>query len=220
MEKSFDSEWEEIHSTKEWGAYPSEHIIRFIARNYYKRERKFVKILDFGCGAGAHTWYLAREGFDTYAFDGSKSAIARLEERLRRESLKASVKCCDALNLEYQDCYFDAVIDNVCIYSNYLRHIREMYKKVYDMLKNGGKLCTVCFGKQTDGYGSGDLIETDTYKNVTEGALVHRGLTHFFSRSELYNILQETGFSNIQIDSILYTDGGFKVEQYVAIAEK
>lgn len=80
--KSFSEEWEKIHSTQEWGRYPSETVIRFIARNYYKTEREKIKILDFGCGAGAHTWYLAREGFDVYAFDGSKSAVDKAEKYL------------------------------------------------------------------------------------------------------------------------------------------
>ena len=48
--KSFSEEWEKIHSTQEWGRYPSETVIRFIARNYYKTEREKIKILDFGCG--------------------------------------------------------------------------------------------------------------------------------------------------------------------------
>ena len=51
--KSFSEEWEKIHSTQEWGRYPSETVIRFIARNYYKTEREKIKILDLGCGAGA-----------------------------------------------------------------------------------------------------------------------------------------------------------------------
>lgn len=50
--KSFDNVWEEIHSTTEWGQYPSEHVIRFVARNYYKKDRANTKILDFGCGGG------------------------------------------------------------------------------------------------------------------------------------------------------------------------
>ena len=50
--KSFSEEWEKTHSTQEWGRYPSETVIRFIARNYYKTEREKIKILDFGCGAG------------------------------------------------------------------------------------------------------------------------------------------------------------------------
>ncbi len=51
--KSFDETWEQIHSTQEWGKYPSEIVIRFIARNYYKGNRSETKILDFGCG-GVH----------------------------------------------------------------------------------------------------------------------------------------------------------------------
>ena len=48
---SIDPIWEEIHSRQEWGQYPSEHVIRFIASNYYRAlDRNAVKILDFGCG--------------------------------------------------------------------------------------------------------------------------------------------------------------------------
>ena len=85
--KSFDETWEEIHATQEWGKYPSESVIRFAARNYYKSDRKDVKILDFGCGGGSHTWYLAREGFDVYAFDGSQSAVKNVKVRLEQEGL-------------------------------------------------------------------------------------------------------------------------------------
>ena len=76
--ESFDTIWETIHSKEEWGKYPSEPVIRFIARNYYKLDRSSVKILDFGCGAGSNTCYLARVGFDTFAFDGSRSAIGKV----------------------------------------------------------------------------------------------------------------------------------------------
>lgn len=44
--------WEQIHQSKEWGQYPSEHVISFIARNFYSAEREKIKILDFGCGGG------------------------------------------------------------------------------------------------------------------------------------------------------------------------
>ena len=219
--KSFNEEWEYIHSTQEWGMYPTEHVIRFIARNYYKAEdRSKVRILDFGCGAGAHTWYLAREGVDVYAFDGSKSAIERVEKRLVSEHLKAKIQVLDALNVDYPNDYFDAVIDNVCVYGNLLKNIYTMYKNIYRMLKSQGKLLTTCFGKKTDGYGSGEELEEDTYVNITEGALIERGTTHFFERDTLEEILHFAGFQNINIDTILYTDCGVQIEQYIAIAEK
>ena len=71
MQKSFNEEWEAIHSTQEWGTYPSEHVIRFIARNYYKTERDKVKILDFGCGSGRDTKYFLEKGYQVAATDGS-----------------------------------------------------------------------------------------------------------------------------------------------------
>lgn len=27
--------WENIHANQEWGKYPSEQVVRFVARNYY-----------------------------------------------------------------------------------------------------------------------------------------------------------------------------------------
>lgn len=44
--KSFDNEWEKIHASQEWGKYPSENVIRFIARNYYSKDRLKTRILD------------------------------------------------------------------------------------------------------------------------------------------------------------------------------
>lgn len=32
--------WEKIHSSRDWGAYPTEYVIRFVARNYYQTERE------------------------------------------------------------------------------------------------------------------------------------------------------------------------------------
>ena len=102
--------WEQIHQSKVWGGYPTEHIIRFMARNYYSLERTRVKVLDFGCGAGAHTWYLAREGFDTYAFDISETAVKRLRNRLETEGLRANVIAADGMNMPYEDEFFDVII--------------------------------------------------------------------------------------------------------------
>lgn len=53
--KTFSEEWENIHAAQEWRKYPSIQVVQFVARNYYKTQRNRVKILDFGCGAGANT---------------------------------------------------------------------------------------------------------------------------------------------------------------------
>lgn len=207
--KSFDEEWEKIHSSQEWGKYPVEAVIRFVARNYYRvSSRSDIKVLDYGCGGGAHTWFLAREGFDTYAFDGSKSAIHRVDTLLSKEGLYAHLDVFDANEIEYENNYFDAVIDNVCIYANIIENIQAMYLKIFDILKAGGRLFTSSFSTKTTGYGTGDLLEYNTYRNLTVGSLAGRGTVHFWNEEELYEILKATGFEEIIIEPSEYIDRG------------
>lgn len=218
--KTFDTTWETIHATEEWGKYPSEPVIRFIARNYYKRDRKTVKILDYCCGAGSNTWYLSREGFDTYAFDGSESAIRKVKKRFEEEKLQADLRVRDAIELDYDSDFFDCVIDNVSIYSNMLDHIVMMYKEIYRLLKPGGKMFSISFSKNTTGYGLGKEIEKDTFVDITCGSLQGRGITHFFDAEELTSLLDKIGFKNIHVDLLHYTDQGNVVENIMLQAEK
>lgn len=218
--RSFSPEWEKIHSSKEWGAYPSESVIRFVAKNFYNKKRSHVRILDFGCGGGAHTWYLAREGFDVYAFDGSKSAVENTKKRLNKEGLDADVRVLDGLEIDYSDDFFDAVIDNVAIYANEFHSIELMYKKCYNILKSGGKLFTSCITPETDGYGTGEKIAEYTYRNATRGFVKGGGIVHYMVESELRGCLEKIGFKNIIIDRMFFTNNGVKIDLLITNAEK
>lgn len=219
--KSFSEEWEKIHSEQEWGRYPSETVIRFVARNYYKSRRNEIKILDFGCGAGANTWYLAREGFDVYAFDGSQSAVLKAEKYLQEEGYSSvHFDVMDGATITYEDNFFDCVIDNVCIYANTSECIEKMYEQVYRVLKKGGRVFTSCFGVGTTGYDTGTCLEEGTYKNIECGVLSGRAIAHFFKKDEFRNVLEKAGFCNVYIDEMRYTDNGVEVEMLIAKAEK
>ena len=221
MCSSIDPKWEEIHRNREWGKYPTKYVIRFVARNYYNFPiRQRVKILDYGCGGGSHTWYLAREGFDTYAFDGSQSAIQKVKLRMEREKLNVHLDMCDAMNLPYPPEFFDAVIDNFCVATNTTAEIKEMYKEIYRVLKPGGKLLTAQFGKNTDGYKTGICLDENTYSEIDNVQLYDVGKTHFTDKAEMKTILEQTGFMNINLDTILYTDRDVTIEQIIVRADK
>lgn len=217
---SMSHEWNRIHEGKEWGRYPSEPVIRFVARNYYKAERDKVKILDFGCGQGAHTWYLAREGFDTYAFDGAEAAVIKAKEYLQRDHLKAQIEVMDGLGLAYPDDFFDAVIDSFCIGHNELDDIIKMYKRINCCLKKGGRLFSSFFSSRTTGYGTGELIEKGTYKNVTSGPLENVGIVHFWEKDEMESTVEQSGFHDIKIEEYYHTDMGSDVDMYILTAIK
>lgn len=217
----FLEDWEKIHSEQEWGRYPSEIVIRFVARNFYQAQRNQIKILDFGCGGGANTWYLAREGFDVYAFDGAPSAIKNAEAYLQREGYCAvNFDVMDGIAITYEDNFFDCVIDNVCIYANTFENIVKMYEQTYRVLKNGGKLFSSCFGTRTAGYGIGVCLEKGTYKDIEDGMLSGRATAHFYEVEEFENVLKKTGFRNVHVDTMTYTDNGVLIEMFIAKAEK
>ena len=218
--KTFDKTWETIHATQEWGKYPSEPVIRFVARNFYSRDRESTRILDFCCGAGSNTWYLAREGFNTYAFDGSPSAVQKTMNQLKRENLKADLRVRDALELDYEESFFDCVIDNVSIYANRFTNIIKMYEQIYKMLKNGGSIFSTVFSKNTTGYGMGEEIEKDTFTDIPCGSLAGRGTAHFFSVEEITDLFKKIGFHDIQTDLLNFTDRGSIVEQILVQAKK
>ncbi|NFN92761.1 class I SAM-dependent methyltransferase [Clostridium botulinum] len=221
--KTFDEKWEQIHSEMEWGRYPSEEVIRFVARNYYNRNRKNIRILDFGCGTGAVTWYLAREGFDAYGFDGSETAINKAKIRIKEENVSADLRVADAGMLPYNDGSFDSVIDSAVIYANNVSQISHILKQIYRVLKCGGKIfSTGLFNEETTGFGTGEKIENNTYRQLSKGCLANRGTVHFLTIDEIYKLWKMAGFKNIKIDGVRRTDSGREdiVSFYIVEAEK
>lgn len=70
-----------------------------MAQNYYKCEnREAIKVLDFGCGAGANTWYLANKGFSVAALDGSEDAISNTKMGLDKFEVDAQLVCADCFS--------------------------------------------------------------------------------------------------------------------------
>lgn len=220
MGRSMDKVWENIHASREWGQYPSEQVIRFVAHNYYKADRQQIRILDFGCGGGANTWYLAREGFDTYAFDGSSNAITKVKEKLEKEELYANIRVRDGKEIDYRENFFDAIIDSACIYSNRLADIEDMYKSAYRVLKPGGRLLSIAFTSSTTGYGEGIELEEGTYTDIPVGSLKGLGIVHFWKMNEMENLLSNIGYINICTEYYTREAEGFSVQNIVVSAEK
>ena len=209
--KSFDQTWEHVHQGQEWGKYPSEEVIRFTARNFYRKDRQSIKLLDAGCGTGAVAWYLAREGFNVYAFDGSKTAIQKATQRMKDEAVSAELSVCDATCLPYPDGFFDGVIDSVMVCANNIDSIKKILTECYRVLKPGGRFfSTGLFRSETTGYGSGKLIEPNTFTDISSGCLAGRGTVHFFNHKEITTLWQSAGFTNLLIDSINRSQYGGK----------
>lgn len=204
--KSWDSIWEKVHKSQDWGKYPPEELIKFIARNFYQvPDRKKVKILDIGCGTGAGAWYIAREGFSVWGIDGSKSAVKKAQERFKKDDLEGNFKTGDFINLDYPDGFFDCVVDICSIQCNKKRNIRRILKEFYRVLKPEGKVFSMLVNKKTK------LVDQ---ANTFEG----KGFTYFFNRKETLDLFSQ--FKNLKIEISERTDKGNFISHFIVMAQK
>lgn len=222
MKQSWDSSWDEIFKNREWGKYPEGELICFIAHNFYKApDRSKVKILDVGCGTGAQSWFIAREGFDSYAIDGSISAIDKLKARFKNDGLSCNTLVGDVINLPYENEYFDGVIEAGCLCCNELNELQGIINEIYRTLKPNGKFYSQLFGPKTLGYGLGSPVAPDTFTDIPIGPLAQVGRVHFSSLKEIKELFSNFKELNIKrIETSIENSNQCFMEQFIIHATK
>ena len=218
---TWDPVWEEIFKCREWGKYPPEHVVRFIAQNFgHASDRSTVRLLEIGCGPGANVWFMAREGFSVSGIDGSPSAIHKACLRLAGEGVEADLRVGDFAQLPWPDDDFDGVVENVSLNANPWTAIQRALHEVRRVLKPGAPFLSSFFTERTWGYGQGDMVETDGFVNLREGPLAERGFCLFLKRARVAELFRD--FSSVNIERISRTMDNelHLVEQFVITCRK
>lgn len=219
---AWDPAWEDVFRGQAWGKYPSEDVVRFVARNFYQvPNRGAVRILEVGCGTGANLCYIANEGFQAYGIDGSGTAIELCRKQMNTAARQWSgeLSVADASSLPYGDNVFDAAIDNECIYANSYKDSRSIYREVHRVLKPNGRLFSKMFSTGSAGDGTGVQIAANTWL-VEEGPLAHKGISRFTSETEIKELIAPLHI--ISVDRVSRTDNNRTIEiiEWIVYAEK
>jgi SAM-dependent methyltransferase len=220
-EVTWDPAWEQIFQSREWGKYPPEHVIRFIARNFYRvTDRSRIRLLEIGCGPGANVWFMAREGFTVSGIDGSSTAIQKARQRLTVEGVTADLRVGDFAQLPWPDDSFEGVVENVSLYTNPWTSIQRALREVRRVLKPGAPFLSSFFTDRTWGYGQGEMVEPDGFANIREGPLASAGFCLFLKRARVPDLFRD--FSDVNVEYISWTLDGEQhlVEQFVITCRK
>ena len=213
---SWDSVWDKVFQEQEWGKYPGESLIRFVARNFYNKDRKNIRLLEVGCGPGANVWYMAREGFRAYGMDGSATAIQKAKRRLKAEGLKARLVTGDINHLPYPKHYFDAVIDNECLAHNPRKNTEKILKEIQRVLKPNGLLYSRTFTSQVYIGLTQKKIGPLEYTHVSDGPFANRGFVRLMDKKGIKELYGQF-FKIFSMDRLEYTQNNqeMKISEWI-----
>jgi cyclopropane fatty-acyl-phospholipid synthase-like methyltransferase len=134
--------------------YPNESLIAFTKGNLTKGD----KVLELGCGSGANMWFMAKEGFDAYGVDFSETGIDYCRKMLKKWNVQGKTKVGDMKKLDYDDNFFDAVVDVVSMqHLTFSEHL-VCLKEVLRCLKDGGKFFSYHLGENSISYTRGGQL--------------------------------------------------------------
>ena len=188
---NWNNYWRKEQKLQYWQK-PEKSVIEF-AKNF--RGIQMSKVLDLGCGIGRHAIFLAKEGFEVTAFDGSKQALETLEITARNMNLDIKIVEGNYLYPQFKPCSFDIVISYNVIYHGNRESFNKAIELCHKYLKTEGILFFTCPTREDDKYGNGRKVAPHTYESMNS---VHPGDIHYFAdEDDLKDLLK--GFELISI---------------------
>jgi len=170
--------------------YPFDYVVSFILNNFGNTaDRSLIRILDLGCGGGNHTAFLAQEGFDVSAVDGSAKSIEITRQFTAGKCDPKKIIQAEFTHLPFPDGYFSCVVDRHSLGHNETGILNIVIDEIYRVLQPGkgiylGMVFSAnhphrCFGKFRLENSLNDMHEFKL------GNFKQSGIVHFFTIQEI-----------------------------------
>lgn len=170
-----------------WGKeHKVEPKINEVAELFAKKQ--VSNVLDLGCGTGRNSLFLAKKGFEVYAFDQSRNAIKRAKELAKKENLKLKIRAWDMTHFPYPypRSYFSAVLSTKVIHHATIGNIRRMASEISRITKKDGYLFL-----EVASIIELENIRKESFKRIGDRTIVfldgnEKGIVHhYFTKQEL-----------------------------------
>ena len=178
---------------------PSVFVVDFVKRLIGER---VVNVLDYGCGTGRHSLYLAELGFRVVGTDDSSKAI-EIARSLALGATNPIFKLAGMKdNLEEPNGFFDAVVASHILQHGLVEEYRHAVMEITRVLKMQGLILVRVPSVSHPVYGKGEEVEPGTFVNVPgipDGDVPH----HYFAEEELRLLF--SGFDFLVFDHHIHS---------------
>jgi len=212
-----DKIWEELFSSKEWGKYPPEEVIRYYFFVSNQLETKNIRALDIGSGKGACSWFLKKGCANVTAFEGAPAGLKNTNKLVSEFNVNGKIDLLHGDITEpknYLNNKYELLLDNYSLYSNEENKIKSALIQYYDLTAPSGFFLMNCFGQRTTGFGLGKQISDNTWTEISNGIMTERGIVTWYTKKRLFHIFQKIGFSISYYENILIERDGNIVEKH------
>ena len=147
--------WDNSHKKKDnFLLYPSENVVRFFNKYIHKNKefkpnKKNIKVLDLGCGAGRHLVFFAENKCDIIGYDISTEAIKCAKQFLNFRKIKKFILL-DSLNSRHiKDNDIDVIVSHGVLDSMAEKDAKKYIAIAKLKLKKQGLFYVEVLGKKT-----------------------------------------------------------------------
>lgn len=204
---SYDQTWDDLYGGGKFPRAPYDFVMSFIYRRAPKGvDRRQVRVLEVGCGAGNNLWFAALEGFSVSGVDGSEAAIAEGRRRLDASGLKGELRVADFTSLPFEDASFDLAIDRGALTCTGTRSMHKAIGEVRRVLKQGGAFFYNPISDTDTSYRAGAPGSDDVTVDIKAGDFQGVGQIRFVSRREIDQFLPQSDWQHERIERVEIVD--------------
>lgn len=179
------SHWETVYASgAQLNRYPYAEVVSFVKRLARTRPCAGLRALDVGCGSGVHALFLAEEGAEVTAFDGSPSAVAHAKSLHPHARIDYRVSTLADFDLSAGP--FDLVIDRLSSIYAGVGGVTDFYQSLRSALAPGARLLWQGFDMENSGRSFGYFDpDIGAWTGFAEGVFAREDTIGFFTEADI-----------------------------------
>jgi 2-polyprenyl-3-methyl-5-hydroxy-6-metoxy-1,4-benzoquinol methylase len=199
---NWNEQWEKEAKGDYWKV-PDRDVVDFFQKIPVSR---YPDVLDYGCGIGRHSIYLAKKGFTVTAIDLSENAIAYLDNWCKAENCKIEKAVTDIYDNVFNDKSYSVILSNNVIYHCRRNELSRRLERIRNILNPDGFFYFTIPTREDGKYGFGEKVEAHTF--LCEKS-VHPGDIHYFAdEKDLADLLNGFTIHDLKRDEHCWNNNG------------